>query len=59
MGAGLAFVLVVLIICVSILFGYYMELCSDNEVKMFANPKYEQRIRELEQKVRELEEKKK
>lgn len=57
MGAGLAVVLAVLIICAAVLFGLYMGLCYENEVKMFANPKHEQRIRELEQKVKELEEK--
>lgn len=46
-----------IIILASTLFAYYMHLCSENEVKMFADPEYEQRIRELEQKVKELEEK--
>lgn len=57
MGVGLTFVLIVLIICVSILIGVYMFLCAENEVKMFADPRYEERIRVLEKEIKELKEK--
>lgn len=57
MGAGLTFVLIVLIICVSTLIGVYMFLCSENEVKMFVNPRYEERIRALEKEIKTLKEK--
>lgn len=53
-----AFVLTILIICVSILFGYHMYLCEENGIKMYANPKYEERIGKLEKLVEELKEKK-
>lgn len=56
--AGVAFVLIILIICVSVLYGYHMYLCNENGIKMYANPKYEERIRELEKQVKELKEKK-
>lgn len=56
MGVGLTLVLIILIICVSILFGFYMYLCSENEVKMFSDPRYEERIKELEKSVKELKE---
>ena len=55
--AGVAFVLIILIICVSVLFGYHMYLCNENGIKMYANPRYEERICELEKKVSELKEK--
>lgn len=57
MGAGLTFVLIVLIICVSTLIGVYMFLCSENEVKMFVDPRYEERIRALEKEIKTLKEK--
>ena len=50
----LGIVLVLLIICSSILFGMYMFLCCENKIKMFADPRYEERIRELEKTVKEL-----
>lgn len=55
--AGVAFVLIILIICVSVLFGYHMYLCNENGIKMYANPRYEERISKLEKKVDELKEK--
>lgn len=55
--AGVAFVLIILIICVSVLFGYHMYLCNENGIKMYANPRYEERISELEKQVEELKEK--
>lgn len=57
MGVGFAFILWTLVVCISVLFGIYMYLCSENEVKMFSNPRYEERIRELEKQVKELKEK--
>ena len=57
MGAGLRFVLIVLIICLSVLFGLYMFLCQETKTRLFSNPKYDERIRELEKQVKELKEK--
>lgn len=48
---------IILIICVSVLFGLYMCLCAENEVKMFADPRYDERIKELEKRIAELEKK--
>lgn len=50
----LTVILFTLIVCASILFGLYMYLCSENEVKMFANPEYEKRIRKLEKEIQKL-----
>lgn len=56
--AGVAlFVLIILIICVSVLLGFHMYLCSENGIKMYADPKYEERISKLEKQVEELKEK--
>lgn len=57
MGVGLTIILWTLVICLSVLFGIYMYLCSENEVKMFSNPRYDERIRELEKQIEELKEK--
>ena len=57
MGVGLTLVLLFLIVCVSVLFGIYMYLCSENEIRMFADPRYEERMRKLEKLVEELKEK--
>lgn len=57
MGVGFTIILLTLIICISVLFGIYMYLCSENEVKIFSNPRYVERIRELEKQVKELKEK--
>lgn len=54
MGLGLSLVLIVLIICVSILFGLYMFLCDENETKMFSN-KCDKCISKLENQMKELE----
>lgn len=51
--AGVAFVLIILIICVSVLFGYHMYLCNENGIKMYANPKYEERIAKLEELIKQ------
>ena len=53
---GLTFIIFTLIICGSVLFGIYMYLCSENEVKMFSDPEYENRIRKLEKEIKELKE---
>ena len=55
---GLTFIIFTLIICGSVLFGIYMYLCSENRVKMFADPEYDKRIRRLEKAIMELEENK-
>lgn len=52
--AGVAFVLIILIICVSVLYGYHMYLCNENGIKMYANAKYEERIEKLEKQMEEL-----
>lgn len=57
MEAGLILILITLIICGSIIYGTYMCLCSQNKVKMFSDPQYEERIRKLEKIVKELREK--
>ncbi|MCM1219005.1 MAG: hypothetical protein NC548_31370 [Lachnospiraceae bacterium] len=46
---------IVLIICSTILINNYLYYCSKLGVKMFKNPKYEERIIELEEKVKKLE----
>lgn len=45
----------VLIICLTVLLAMYMYFCSENEVKMFADPRYDERIKELEKRMKELE----
>lgn len=57
MGVGLTFVLIILIICLSVLFGLYMFLCAETKTKLFSNHKYDERISELEKQVKELKEK--
>jgi len=58
MGVGLTLILLTLIICISVLFGIYITLCSENGIKMFSNPKYDERIRKLEKEINELKGKK-
>lgn len=58
MAIALTIILVVLIICVSILAGVYMYYCGENGIKMFEDPRYEERISRLE-KLLEMEEEKK
>ena len=53
MIAGIVIVLIFLIICGSILFGIHMYFCSENEIGMYADPKYEERIRKLEKIIKE------
>ena len=48
MAIALTIILVVLIICVSILVAVYMYYCGENGIKMFEDPRYEERISRLE-----------
>lgn len=57
MAIALTIILVVLIICVSVLLAVYMDYCGENGIKMFADPRYEERISRLE-KLFETEEEK-
>lgn len=56
MVIALTIILVTLIICISVLVGLYMDYCRENGIKMFADPRYEERISRLE-KILETEEK--
>lgn len=53
---GFWLTMIVLIICISILFGCYMFCCYDNDTKMFSNPdkEYEKRISKLEQEIEQI-----
>ena len=53
MIAGIVIVLIFLIICGSILFGIHMFLCFENGIGMYADPRYEERIRKLEKIIKE------
>lgn len=55
MAVAITIIAVVLIICVSVLVGVYMYYCGENEINMFADPRYEERIKNLEKRVKELE----
>ena len=57
MGFGTTIVLITVVICVSILFGMYMVLCFENEIAIFKNPRYRQRISDLEDQIQILKEK--
>lgn len=50
-------ILIILIICASVLIGIYMLACLESKVKMFADPRYEERIEKLERAIKELEKK--
>lgn len=54
---GLALILIVVIICITVLCALYMWFCYDNGEPLFTYPEYEKRIAELEKKVKALEEK--
>lgn len=54
MSFGTGIVLFALIICVFITIWVYMAYCSTNEIRMFTNPKYEERIKKLEKQMEEL-----
>lgn len=58
MAIALTIIFVTLIICATVLVGVYMYYCGESEIKMFANPRYEERISRLE-KLLETEEEKK
>lgn len=47
----LGWILTLLIIVGSILFGIYMDYCYQDNIKMFANHKYNERIKKLEKEV--------
>ena len=55
MVIAITFILTVLIICGSILFGIYMVFCADAGIKMFEDPRYEERIKNLEKRLKEME----
>ena len=46
---------IVLILCVTIIFVFYMYGCFQKEIGMFGKPQYEKRIKALEEKVLALE----
>lgn len=54
MGIGATIVFIVLIICVAILIGLHMCLCAETGTKMYADPKYEKRIKKIEEYIEEL-----
>ena len=51
--------LIVLVLCISILFGIYMCLCAENEVRMFSNADKETEnwIRRIDDRVKTIEKK--
>lgn len=51
-------ILIILIISASILFGFYMYLCAENKVGMFADSRYKVYIEKLEKMIKELKEEK-
>ena len=53
MLAAITIILIVLIICASVLFGIHMYFCAENEIGMYADPKYEKRISDLEKLIKE------
>lgn len=50
--------LLAVIICLYLLTAKYMDYCYNKGLKMFANPRYEERINELENKIKGLEKEK-
>lgn len=52
--AGFVIIFITLIICITVIAGIYIYYCSENEIGMFQNPNYENRIKELEKKMEEL-----
>lgn len=53
---AITLITIVLIICISILIGLYMDYCKESRTKMFTPQKYDERIRDLERRVEKLEE---
>ena len=52
----IAIIVIVLIICSSILFSEYMDHCSKNQIGVFKDPRYDERIRNLEKILDKLKE---
>ncbi len=52
-----ALLLIVVIICATIIAGIYIYYCSENQVGLFENHKYNERINKIEKQIREMEEK--
>lgn len=42
MAIAITIIFVTLIICVTFIVGVYMYYCGENEIKMFADPRYEE-----------------
>lgn len=57
MDFGIFLILAILIICGTISLNTYMDFCYKSQTKMFANPRYEERIKNLEKEIKELKEK--
>ncbi len=53
---AITLITIVLIICISILIGLYMDYCKESRTKMFTPQKYDERIRDLDRRVEKLEE---
>lgn len=51
---GILLLSIVIIICLTILAYKYIEACQMRQIGLFANPKYEERIRRLENFVSDL-----
>lgn len=49
-------IVVFLLICATVLGVVYMYYCNENEIGMFADPRYIEKIKELERQVKELKE---
>lgn len=51
--------LIILMLCISVLFGIYMYLCAGNEIRMFSNAdkEIENWIRRIDDRVKEIEKK--
>lgn len=54
---ALMVILVLLIICATVVLVTYIKCCSAMEIGIFANPKYDERIKKLEEEIKELKEK--
>lgn len=50
----IGWILTLLIVVGACLFGTYMDYCYKDNIKMFANPKYHERIKKLEKEVEYL-----
>ena len=53
-GLGMFLFLITALICGSIVFCTYIDACKYKEVGIFANPRYEERIRKLERFVLDI-----